>query len=283
MKSASGRVRFAILAIAMAGAVAAFSVAARAANQDDVVAAIKVKLHAKQYNNVQVAVDDNGVATLSGNVDLFEYKDDADRIAHKVKGVKAVRDDIEVGGTSASDEQILKTLGPQLAYSREGYGNLFDAIIVNVQGGVVTLSGHAHDYPNRDAAVGLASSTPGVKEVVDDIQVDPASPMDDGIRMQVARAIYGYPALNKYAIDPVRPIRIAVQNANVELYGNVDNNMDRQLAYTRAMQVPGVFSVKNFIQVAGQQDENEHQQGTQNEQNGQSMNNRGNGTANPKK
>jgi hyperosmotically inducible periplasmic protein len=226
-----------------------------AAQGDEVAQAIKSKLKGKQYSNVVVNVDQNGVARLTGTVELFEYKADADRLAHKVKGVKAVEDDIQVGGGSASDEEIQKKLGPALAYSREGYGNLFDAVIMNVQNGVVTLSGHTHDYANRDAAVGLASTTPGVKEVIDNIEVDPASPMDDNIRMQVARAIYGYPALNKYAINPVRPIRITVQNGHVQLYGMVDNDMDRTLAFTQARQVPGIFSVDNYIQVAGKVNE----------------------------
>ncbi len=34
--------------------------------------------------------------------------------------------------------------------------------------------------------------------------------MDDQTRLQVARAIYGYPSLNRYAIDPAKPIRISV-------------------------------------------------------------------------
>ena len=44
--------------------------------------------------------------------------------------------------------------------------------------------------------------------------------MDNQIRMQVARAVYGFPSLNRYAIDPAKPIRIAVQNGNVALYGD---------------------------------------------------------------
>lgn len=168
-----------------------------------------------------------------------------------MKGVQAVRNDIQVPG-NASDSEIEKKLGPELAYSAEGFGNVFDAIILHVQNGVVTLSGHAHDYSDRDAAVGLAASTPGVKEVIDDVQVDPVSPMDSRIRMQVARAIYGDPALEKYAINPVRPIRISVQNGHVELYGTVDSKQDRQIAYTRAEQIPGIFSIKDYIQVEGQ-------------------------------
>jgi osmotically-inducible protein OsmY len=76
--------------------------------------------------------------------------------------------------------------------------------------------------------------------------------MDDRTRMQVARAVYGYPSLNKYAVDPANPIRISVQNGNVELYGMVDSQADKETAFLRANGVPGVFSVKNYLQVANQ-------------------------------
>jgi osmotically-inducible protein OsmY len=98
----------------------------------------------------------------------------------------------------------------------------------------------------------LVSLYPGVKEVNEDIQVDPVSIMDDRLRLEVARTVYGYPSLNKYAIDPAKPIRISVQNGNVELYGVVDTQADKDVAYLRANGVPGVFSVKNYLQVANE-------------------------------
>ena len=76
--------------------------------------------------------------------------------------------------------------------------------------------------------------------------------MDWNIRLAVARAVYGYPSLNKYAIDPAKPIRISVQNGNVGLYGVVDSQADKDTAFIRASGVPGVFGVKNYLQVAGQ-------------------------------
>jgi hypothetical protein len=79
--------------------------------------------------------------------------------------------------------------------------------------------------------------------------------MDDRIRMEVARSVYGFPSLNKYAIDPVKPIRIAVQNGNVELYGMVDSQSDKDAANIRANTVAGVFSVKNYLEVANQPSE----------------------------
>jgi len=160
-----------------------------------------------------------------------------------------------------SDEQLKAKLAEKLTYDRVGYGTTpFNAISINVQNGVVTLGGHAYSYPDKDSALALASTYPGVKDVVDDIEVDPTSIMDDQTRLAVARAIYGYPSLNKYAIDPAKPIRISVQNGHVSLYGMVDSKADKDTANLRANTVPGVFSVKNYLQVAGQSGENEKSQ-----------------------
>lgn len=229
-----------------------------AADDSSASSAAQSKLNKSQFKNVKVTVD-NGVATLSGSVDLYEYKLDADKRIHKVKGVSAVRNDIEVAGPTISDDQLKAKLGEKLAYDRVGFGNMFNAITLGVQDGVVTLGGHARTYVDRDSALALASTFPGVKQVNDEIQVDPPSPMDDRIRMEVARSVYSYPSLSKYAMDPARDIRISVQNGNVELYGVVDSQADKDAANIRANTVPGVFSVKNYLQVANQPSERQKQ------------------------
>jgi len=91
--------------------------------------------------------------------------------------------------------------------------------------------------------------------VVDNIEVAPTSPSDDHIRLAIGRAVYGAPQLNKYAIDPAKPIRITVINGNVTLSGVVDSQADREVAFIRANGVPGVFKVVNNLQVAGQEKE----------------------------
>jgi hypothetical protein len=75
--------------------------------------------------------------------------------------------------------------------------------------------------------------------------------MDDRIRLAEARAIYGFPTLNKYAIDPAKPIRITVVNGNVTLTGVVDSQADKDVANIRANSVPGVFKVTNNLEVVG--------------------------------
>src|SRR5207244_823896 len=82
-----------------------------------------------------------------------------------------------------------------------------------------------------------------VKLDVYNINVLPTSPMDDDIRLRVARAIYGNSSLSKYGLDPAKPIRIVVDNGHVTLYGVVDSQMDKQIAETQTKSVPNVFSV----------------------------------------
>jgi osmotically-inducible protein OsmY len=221
------------------------------AQQEGVTAAAEARLNKKQYKDVRVNVD-NGIATLTGTVDLFEYKADAAKTVLHAKGVTAVRNQVEVAGPNVSDQELQSKLLEKLQYDRVGYGNEFNAISLSVRNGEVTLGGHAKDYPDRDSALALVSTYPGVKEVVDEVQIDPASSFDWQTRMAVARAVYGFPSLSRYAIDPAKPIRISVQNGNVELYGMVDTQSDKDTAYIRANGVAGVFSVKNYLQVANQ-------------------------------
>jgi osmotically-inducible protein OsmY len=74
--------------------------------------------------------------------------------------------------------------------------------------------------------------------------------MDDQLRLRLFRAIYGAPELQRYAIDPAKPIRITVINGNVTLTGMVDSKMDHDIAGIRANTVPGVFKVTNDLQIA---------------------------------
>jgi len=255
--------RTALLAVTLAGALLSLpqvSMAAGAgaktfaADDNSTVGDVQSKLNKSQFKDVKVDVQ-NGVAILSGTVDLYEYKADADKRVHKVKGVNSVRNDIEVAGPNVPDAQLKAKLGEELTYDRVGYGNLFNAITLDVQNGVVTLGGHARTDVDKDSALALVSTHPGVKDVNNEIQVDPVSIMDDRTRLAVARAVYGFPSLNKYAIDPAKTIRISVQNGQVELYGIVDSKADSDTAYIRANAVPGVFGVKNYLQVANQPSE----------------------------
>jgi hyperosmotically inducible protein len=213
--------------------------------------AVQQQLKGKNYSGITVMAN-GGTVTLSGQVNLYAFKVEALKKAKKTRGVQDVRDNIAVGGATLPDDVLQRKLLSGIEVDRVGFGQVFDAISVRVENGVVTLGGHALGPVAKQSAISLTQNTQGVKGLVDQISVDPVSPMDDGIRVRVYRAIYGFPALRRYAIVPSKPIRISVQSGRVTLYGIVDNQMDKQLAYTRAMGVPNVFQVTNELVVAGQ-------------------------------
>ena len=206
------------------------------------------------FRSVSASVDD-GIVTITGKVPLYIDKENAEKRVRKVKTVDGVRNHVEVGGPKISDREVQDNLASKLRYDRIGYGIVFNNLAVAVNQGVATVSGNVRDYADRDSAIAIIATTAGVKDVVDEIGVAPASIMDDNLRIRMARAIYGDPSLRRYALDPQAPIRIVVENGNVELAGVVLNDMDRQLAFMRANAVPGAFSVTNHIAVASQVNE----------------------------
>jgi osmotically-inducible protein OsmY len=205
----------------------------------------------KDFKDVRASTDDQ-IVTLEGSVNLYIDKANLEKRVKRIKKVEGVRNHVTVSST-APDDKLRETLGDKLAFDRVGYGIAFNAITLEVKDGVVTLGGNVHDYPSRDSAVALAEVTPGVKDVIDNIEVAPTSNFDDDLRVRLYRAIYRFPALQRYGLNPAKPIRIVVDNGHVTLYGVVDSAMDKQLAGTQANSVSGVFSVDNQLIVAGQQ------------------------------
>jgi len=207
------------------------------------------ELNGSRFKSIQVTVL-NGVVDLEGSVDLFADKEEADRRAHHAKNAMAIRNQLRVAGPQVSDQELRAKLMQKLEYDRVGYGTTaFNAIGIDVRDGVVRLGGHAYSPTDKSSALSVVSYTPGVQDVIDEIEVDPVSPMDDRIRLNVARAVYGHSSLNKYALDPGKPIRISVQNGNVTLFGVVNTAADRDIANIRANGVPGVFKVVNELRV----------------------------------
>ena len=205
----------------------------------------------KQFQEVRATTDDQ-IVTLEGTVNLYINLADLQKKVQRIKKVEGVRNHVTVS-SSVPDDKLRETLGTKLTYDRVGYGHVFNAVTLDVQDGVVTLGGKVYDYPGRDSAVAIAESTPGVKDVIDNIEVLPTSNFDDELRTRLYRAIYGSSSLRRYAQNPARPIRIVVENGHVTLYGVVDTQLDKQLAYTQASSVPGVFSVDNQLVVPAKQ------------------------------
>lgn len=130
------------------------------------------------------------------------------------------------------------------------YFGVFDNIAYKVDGYNVTLLGQVVRPTLKSDAENVVKRIEGVEKVDNQIEVLPTSPMDDRLRIRLFRAIYGFPALQKYELGVQKPIRIIVKNGHVTLEGVVDNEADKNMAGVRANGVSGIFSVTNNLQVA---------------------------------
>jgi hyperosmotically inducible periplasmic protein len=201
----------------------------------------------KEFRNVQASVED-GIVTLTGNVDLYQHKVDATKKVRKVPNVQGVRNLIAVNG-NVSDVQLTASLDRKLYYDRLAQDNVFNYVTASARNGVVTLSGETRNGFDRDSALWIVDNTSGVKDVIDNVKVAPNSIFDDRIRISALLAIYRDPILSRYAIDPAKPIRIVVDHGHLSLYGTVASSLDKQVAGIRASQVFGAFTVQNNLQV----------------------------------
>ena len=130
------------------------------------------------------------------------------------------------------------------------YYGVFDNLSFRVDGDKVTLLGQVARPILKSDAENVVKHIEGVRHVDDQIEVLPLSPFDNQIRLRTYRAIYGFGALNRYALGANPSIHIVVKNGNVTLSGVVNSKMDHDMAYLRANSVPGSFSVTNAIQIS---------------------------------
>jgi len=129
------------------------------------------------------------------------------------------------------------------------YLGVFDNLEYKVDGSTVTLVGQVTRPTLKSDAESAVKNIEGVEKVDNQIEVLPPLPQDDRIRRETFRAIFGFPALNRYAIQAVPSIHIIVKGGHVTLEGVVANGGDKNIAGIQANTVPGVFSVTNNLRV----------------------------------
>ena len=130
------------------------------------------------------------------------------------------------------------------------YYGVFDNLAYQINGDTVTLYGQVVRPSTREDAARRVAHLPGVRRVVNKIEVLPLSSFDDAIRVRTYRAIFSTGGLYRYAMGGNPSLHIVVNNGHVMLEGVVANEADKRLAYIAASQVPGVFSVTNNLRVA---------------------------------
>jgi hyperosmotically inducible protein len=152
--------------------------------------------------------------------------------------------------SAKSQERIVKEVRHELLMLP--YFGVFDYIAFKVDGYTVTLLGSVVKPVTKSDAENSIKRIEGVEKVDNQIEVLPPSSMDDRLRQRLFRAIYQYPALQKYELGVQKPIRIIVKSGRVTLEGVVDSDGDKNMVGIRANTVSGVFSVTNNLQVVKQ-------------------------------
>jgi len=159
--------------------------------------------------------------------------------------------DAALGAASTQDARIVKEVRHELVTLP--YYGVFDWLEFVVQpDNTVVLRGQVVRPTTKSDAEARVKDIDGVKRVINEIEVLPLSPADDRLRLALYRTLYNWDSpLFRYATQAVPPIHIIVSHGRATLKGVVDSKADASLAYIRARGVPGLFDVKNELQVAG--------------------------------
>jgi osmotically-inducible protein OsmY len=189
--------------------------------------------------DIEVGVKD-GVVTLSGYVDSYVKKLAAERAAARVFGVRAVAEAIQVrlpGSLKRSDEDIAEVVANILEW------NVLlpnDRVKVQVQDGVVTLSGEVDWVYQKYAAEEAMRYLMGVVHVSNQITVKPTvKPVD--IKEKIESAF------QRNALLDSRRIKIETRGGKVILTGSVRSWGEKAEAQWVSWAAPGVFDVENGI------------------------------------
>ena len=191
--------------------------------------------------HIGVAVN-AGVVTLTGHVQSFPQKIAAERTVARVKGVKAVAEELEVKlpyDIRRGDEDIAGAANERLAWDASVPR---DAIDIRVERGWVTLNGEVDWQFQKQAAAQAVRTLIGVVGVSNQIEINPTVNADD-VGQNITRALH-----RSWFYDP-NTIKVSSQGGKIKLTGQVTTWNARDLAGKTAWSAPGATSVENDIAV----------------------------------
>src|SRR5947209_9897620 len=193
-------------------------------------------------NEIGMTVKD-GIVTLTGWVDSYLKKIAAEEAAHRVRGVKAVANDIEVRlPTSAerTDADLAKAALNALKWEAAIPAGKLD---VTVSQGWVTLKGEVEYGFQKRLAERAVERLSGVRGVTNFIVVRPQlSPTD--LKQNIEKALV------RNAETDASRITVEVQGSKVILRGTVRSYAEKKAAEDAAWSAPGVSEVENRIVIS---------------------------------
>ncbi len=190
-------------------------------------------------NDIEVSVSD-GVASLSGFVDTYADKIFAEKAAKRIRGVKAVANDIEVKPPS-------KHIDPDIAAAavKSLERNVHvpsERISVTVKDGWLTLEGKVGWGYQKEAAEQAVRYLSGVRGVTNNIEIGPVASAAD-VRTKIEEA------LRRIAEVDAQHIEVDASGGTVTLSGNVRSWAEVKGAERAAWGAPGVKEVLNMIEI----------------------------------
>jgi osmotically-inducible protein OsmY len=190
---------------------------------------------------VGVSVED-GIVTLNGSLDSYPKKIAAERAAHRVRGVKAVVNELEVrlpGPFLRTDEDIARSVVQTLKWTVHVPD---EAVEVTVADGWVTLKGEVPWQYQKDEAEQAIHRLVGIKGLTNLIRTHPnIKPAE--VRQQIEEALV------RSAETDARHIRVEVEDGKVILKGNVRTWTEREDAKRAAWSAPGVQAVEDRLAI----------------------------------
>lgn len=183
-----------------------------------------------------------GVVTLTGHVDSFVEKWGAEKATLRVKGVRAVAEELEVRlamDSQRSDDEIAAAAIERLAWDTSIPANTIE---VQVETGWVTLTGEVAWYYQKEAAVLAVRPLRGVTGVSNQVTIRPqvniASLSDD-----IVHALH-----RSWFFDP-KTITVSANQGAIRLTGSVHSWPERQAAAEIAWAAQGATAVTNDLTV----------------------------------